>query len=77
MSLSLASRSRLREIADSVGAEAGVIYIKSSVENVWKRWEENQNNPGRSVVSKDLVQMTINMFEEPTEEKNTIIIRLA
>lgn len=33
----IASRDKLREAATTVGATACVIYIKSSVETVWKR----------------------------------------
>lgn len=68
------SRDKLREIAGSVDTETKVIYIKASIENVWNRWKENQKNRTRSVVDKALVQQTINMFEEPTEEENVIII---
>ncbi|MBX9906526.1 ATP-binding protein [Patescibacteria group bacterium] len=70
----VASRDRLREVTQSVGAETKVIYIQSSVETVWKRWEDNQKNPSRSVVSRELVQQTIDMFEEPTEIENVIVI---
>jgi len=70
----VASRDTLRAIAASVGADARVLYIKSPIETVWKRWEENQKNPNRSVVSRDLVQMTIDFFEEPTERENVIVI---
>lgn len=70
----LASRDKLREVANSVGAEAKVVFIKTPVEVVWQRWEENQKNPTRSVVRKDLVQQTIDMFEEPAEDENVIVI---
>lgn len=70
----IASRDKLREIATSVGATVCVIYIKSSVETVWKRWEENQKNPTRSVVGRELIQMTIDMFEEPTANENVLVI---
>lgn len=70
----VASRDRLREVADLVGADTHVLYIKTSIETVWKRWEENQQHPSRSVVDKELVQKTINMFEEPTENEDFIII---
>ncbi len=69
-----ASRDKLREVAHSVGAESRVIYIQCSHETVWKRWEENQKNPNRSVVSKDLVQITIDQFEVPTDAENVIAI---
>lgn len=70
----IASRDRLREVADSVGAETKVIYVKSSIEAIRQRWEENKNNPSRTVVSKDLVQQTIDMFEEPREDEHVIVI---
>jgi predicted kinase len=70
----LASRNTLRDIALSVGVETKVIYIKTSVETVWQRWEENKNNPKRSVVSREFVQQTIDMFEEPTEDENVSMI---
>lgn len=69
-----ASRDKLRQIAGSVGAEAKVVYVKSSIENVWKRWEESQIRKSRSVVDKQLVQQTIDLFEEPTDEENVIVI---
>ncbi len=68
------SRKKLRDVAASVGADARVLYIQSSVETVWKRWEENQRNPRRSSVNKELVQMTIDMFEEPTKEESVILV---
>lgn len=71
----VASRDALREVADSVGATSRVLYIKTPIETIWQRWEENQNNPKRSVVSRELVQQTINMFEEPTGAENVIIIQ--
>jgi predicted kinase len=70
----VASRDRLREVVKSVSANTKVIYIKSPVEVIWKRWEDNQQNPTRSVVSRELVQQTINMFEEPTENENVLVI---
>ncbi len=70
----IASRDKLRAVATTVGATACVIYIKSSVETVWKRWEENQKKPTRSAVSKELIQMTISQFEVPTDNENVITI---
>lgn len=68
------SRNKLREIARSVGAYTKVVYIKSLVDKVWKRWEENQKNLDRSVVSKELIQTTLDMFEEPAESEDVIIV---
>ncbi len=70
----VASRDTLRKVAASVEGDTRVVYIKSSVATVWKRWEENQQNPKRSQVSRELVQMTIDMFEEPTEEECVLVI---
>jgi predicted kinase len=41
----LASRDKLLEVANSVGAEAKVVFIKTPVEAIWQRWEENQKDP--------------------------------
>jgi len=68
------SRNKLREVAYSVNAKSAVIYIQTSVETVWKRWEENLNTKDRSVVSKELVQMTIDGFEVPDKDENVLII---
>lgn len=70
----VASRNTLRDLADTVGANTCVLYIKTPIETVWRRWEENQNNPKRSVVSRELVQQTIDTFEEPAEAENVLII---
>lgn len=68
------SRDKLREVARSVNADACVLYVQSSVETIWKRWEENQKNPTRSVVSRELIQMTISQFEAPTYSEKVITI---
>jgi predicted kinase len=71
----IAGRDVLRDVAHSVGADARVVFITSSVEKVWERWEENQKNPIRSIVSKALVQTTIDSFEEPLENENVIVVQ--
>ena len=70
-----ASRDDLRKVAQSVNAETAVIYIQTPVETIWKRWEENTKTKERSVVSKELVQMTIDTFEIPEAGENVIIIK--
>ncbi len=69
-----ASRDALREIAGSVGASTCVIYVKTPAEIVWERWRENQKTPSRPQVSAELVQATIDTFEEPQGEENVIVI---
>ncbi len=70
----LASRDKLREVACSVGAKTIVIYIQSSPETVWKRWEKSTLEKSRPSVCKDLVQMTIDQFEAPADAENVITI---
>ena len=70
----IASRDKLREIATSAGADTCVLYIKTPIETVWKRWENNINNPQRSVVGRELVQQTIDVFEEPMQQEGVHII---
>jgi gluconate kinase len=43
-------------------------------EIVWTRWEENNANRNRSVVSRELVQTTIDTFETPTSEEDVLVI---
>ena len=51
-----------------------MIYIETEQKVVWKRWEENLKQNSRSIVNKKLVQMTIDMFEEPTKEESVILV---
>jgi len=69
------SRDELRAIAKSVCASAYVIYIETEQKLVWKRWEENLKQNSRSIVNRKLVQMTIDMFEKPTEEESILLIK--
>lgn len=70
----VASRDRLREVANLVGVCTHVLYIKTSIETVWKRWEDNQKNSMRPKVSRELVQQTLDMFEDPTGDENLVIV---
>ncbi len=69
------SRDKLRDVAASVGASTCVIYVKTPVDTIWKRWEENELSHSRPQVSRELVQVTIDMFEEPDESENTITLQ--
>lgn len=69
-----ASREALRVLAAAVGADTCVIYVKVEADKVWKRWEENQLSPSRPQISRELVQLTIDTFEEPDKIENTITI---
>lgn len=69
-----ASREALRVLATSAGADTCVIYVKVGADTVWKRWEDNQLSPSRSQISQELVQMTLDTFEEPTSTERTIVV---
>ena len=70
----LASREKLRELAKQSGAETAVIFVNTPKHIIWKRWEKNKKLTTRSIVAKDLVQMTINAFEPPTQDEHIIEI---
>ena len=70
----IASRSRLREVAKSVNASTFVVYVKTKEETIWKRWEKNKSYSSRSVVSRELVRETLDAFETPSDSENLIII---
>jgi predicted kinase len=69
------SRDMLRAVASTVGASTCVIYVKTPIDEIWKRWEENELSKSRPQVSRELVQMTIDMFEEPDESENRITLQ--
>ena len=68
------SRDRLRAVAASVGASTCVVYVKTPIETIWKRWTDNQQSQSRTQISRGLVQATIDTFEEPQDEENVIVI---
>ena len=70
----LASREKLRELAKQSGAETAVIFVNTPKHIIWERWEKNKKLTTRSIVAKDLVQMTINAFEPPTQYEHVIEI---
>lgn len=70
----LASREKLRELAKQSGAETAVIFVNTPKPIIWERWEKNKKLITRSVVAKDLVEMTIDAFEPPTQDEHAIII---
>ncbi len=37
-------------------------------------WEENQKDPTRSAVSRELIKISINQLEVPTDDENAITI---
>ena len=70
----LASREKLRELAKQSGAETTVIFVNTPKNIIWERWEKNKESTARSVVAKDLVEMTIDVFEPPTQDEHVVMI---
>ena len=70
----LASREKLRELAKQSGAETAVIFVNTPKHIIWERWEKNKESTTRSIVAKDLVEMTIDTFDPPTQDEHVIII---
>ena len=69
-----ASRDALRKQAQKIGAEVRVIFVDIPIETLWKRWKENALQKNRSVVSKELVEQTIQTFEKPTADENIFLL---
>ena len=70
----LASREKLRELAKQSGAETAVIFVNTPKHIIWERWEKNKKLTTRSIVAKDLVEMTIDAFDPPTKDEHVIEI---
>lgn len=70
-----ASRDALREIADEVGKDTTVVYVKSDPSTIWARYEDNAKSPTRPQANRTLVQEVIDTFEEPTADENVLIIQ--
>jgi predicted kinase len=69
-----ASRDALRDVAQEEGAESQVILVDVPPETVYARWEANSKSPTRSVISKKLLEMTVNSFERPTEDEQILVL---
>ncbi len=70
----IVSRDTLRKVAASADADSRILHIKTPIETVWKRWEDNQKHQTRSVISRELVQSTIDIFEEPSKSENILTV---
>ncbi len=68
-----ASREKLREVARKVGATTIILYIRVPTNVIWDRWERNVVSRSRSVVAKNLIEMTIDTFEPPTPDEGAVV----
>lgn len=69
------SRDKLKQVAETAGKEAVVVYVKSDPSTVWARYEDNAQNKTRPQVNRTLVQEVIDTFEEPTTDENVLVIQ--
>lgn len=70
-----ASRDVLRRVARDVGANANVIYVKTPVEIVRRRWEENKKTKSRFVLNEKLLNETIDALEVPSDDEGVVILK--
>lgn len=68
-----ASRDELRAVAEKSDAEVVVLLIDVPEEVVYSRREKNVHNHTSSIVSKELVGMTVAAFERPREDERVVI----
>jgi predicted kinase len=68
-------RNYLSAMAKENNAEAFVVYLKTPLETVKKRWADNKVTSLRPVVRDDDFYSVINNFEEPTASEHTIVIQ--
>ena len=69
------SREILRRIAREAGANARLIYIDVPVEVVRERWEKNREINERFVLSKKLLDSTIEAMEIPGEDEDVLRLK--
>lgn len=69
------SRNALRQVASESATSSCVVFIDVSPQVVRERWEENKRTHQRFVLSKELLEQTIQTLEKPTAEENVIVIQ--
>jgi len=63
-------RENLRKMAQNLGVETKLIYVKIDKNEVLKRWQENLKIKNRNQLNEKFLKKAFDLFEEPkTEEK--------
>ena len=66
-------RENLRKITESFGIESKLIYVKIDKKEALKRWDKNLETKQKHQLSKDIIERTFDIFEEPKISEKAII----
>jgi predicted kinase len=71
--LCFSQRESLRKIAQRLGIEPKLIYVKIDKKEALKRWEKNLETKQKHQLSKEIIERTFDIFEEPKSDEKVII----
>ena len=66
-------RENLRKMAQNLGMKTKLIYVKIDKNEALKRWEENLKTKQKHQLTKEIIERTCDIFEEPKEEEKAIV----
>jgi predicted kinase len=66
-------RESLRKMAESLEIKTKLIYVKIDRKEALKRWEKNLETKEKNQLSKDIMERTFNIFEEPKPNEEAVI----
>lgn len=66
-------REKLRKIAQNLGIKYRLIYVKIDKKEALKRWEENSKTKQKHQLSKEIIERTCGIFEEPNKSEKAIV----
>ncbi len=66
-------RENLRKIAQNLGKESKLIYVKIDKKEALKRWKENSKTKQKHQLSREIIERACGIFEEPKESEKAII----
>lgn len=66
-------RDNLRKMAQYLGVNAKLIYVKIDKNEALKRWEENSKTKQKHQLTKEIIERACDIFEEPKEDEKMIV----
>lgn len=66
-------RKNLRKMAENLGVKVKLIYVKIDKNEALKRWRENLKIKKKNQLSKEIIQRTFSLFEEPKVEEAPVV----
>lgn len=66
-------RENLVKMAQNLGVNVKLIYVKIDKNEALKRWEENSKTKQKHQLTKEIIEMACDIFEEPKEDEKAII----